>query len=686
MCGIAGKFVQHSPSKISVDLIRSMIGIMQHRGPDECGLFLDDHVALGHARLSIIDLAGGSQPIHNEDQSLWIVYNGEVFNYIELRKKLVQNGHHFYTDTDTEVVLHLYEEKGPDCLNELNGQFAIAIWDARKKELFLARDHVGIRPLFYAEHNGSLLFASEIKALFCDETIRRELDVSALDEIFTFWTTLPGKTAFKNILELPPGHFLVASRSRIKIGKYWDIPFYPPEEQLDWPTPHICEHIQELLVDAIRIRLRADVPVGCYLSGGLDSSGVTTLVVKNFDNHVKTFGIRFEDAAFDEGRYQQEMVDFLGTDHSEVLATNEGIGSSLSDVLWHCEKPLLRTAPIPLFLLSNTVHQNGYKVVLTGEGADEVFGGYNIFREAKVRYFWAQQPQSKFRGLLIGRLYPYIFNDPKLFAMQRAFFASGLEQYQHPLFSHFIRWQNTGKIKTFLSDDVLFQNNQNGKLDELLTFIPDSFVRWEPLARAQYLEIMLFLSNYLLSSQGDRVAMAHSIEIRLPYLDYRLLDFMGRVPAKYKIRGLQEKYALKKSFQGILPDSIANRPKHPYRAPIAKSLVYKNSMLANEQLFSSDIIKTSGLFNIDKVQRLVKKMERVDSPSEVDNMALMAIVSTLNIYRQFVVDFSFKKIPNIHPVVLYDRRTNREHKRGKDNVFPDSRSRLSNTRRHPASA
>ncbi len=685
MCGIAGKFVQNSPRKISVELMQSMIGILQHRGPDECGIYIDDYIGLGHARLSIIDLAGGSQPIHNEDQSLWIVYNGEIFNYIELKERLVKKGHHFYTDTDTEVVLHLYEEKGPDCLNELNGQFAIAIWDARKKELFLARDRVGIRPLFYAQHNGSLLFASEIKAIFCDKSIPRQLDTSALDEIFTFWTTLPGKTAFHNIHELSPGHFLIASQTSIQIQRYWDIPFYPPEDQLDWPVDRLCDFIQELLVDAIRIRLRADVPVGCYLSGGLDSSGVTTLVVKNFNNHVKTFGVRFEDAAFDEGIYQHHMVDFLNTDHSEVLATHENIAASLPDVLWHCEKPMLRTAPIPLFLLSHQVHQNNYKVVLTGEGADEVFGGYNIFREAKVRYFWAQQPQSPYRGLLIGKLYPYIFKDPKLWPMQRAFFAAGLDQYQHPLFSHFIRWHNTGKIKTFLSDEFHLENKKNGKLDELLTFLPDSFGTWEPLARAQYLEMMLFMSNYLLSSQGDRVAMAHSIEIRLPYLDYRLLDFMGRVPAKFKLRGLQEKYILKKSFQGIVPERIANRPKHPYRAPIGKSLKHDNLIFSND-LDLIDTFKASGLFNAEKVQRLAKKMETHENASEVDNMALMAIVSTLVIYRQFVKDFPFKTIPDIHPDVMYDRRTNAEQNRGEENVFPDTRSGLFNTRGNAASA
>lgn len=658
MCGIAGKFSLSLTGNISLELIQRMIGILQHRGPDESGMYIDDWIGLGHARLSIIDLSGGSQPIHNEDQSLWMVYNGEVFNYLELSKYLIKKGHRFYTKTDTEVILHLFEEKGPECLNDLNGEFAFAIWNSTKKELFLARDRVGIKPLFYTYQNGNFLFASEIKAIFLDDSISRELDTSAIDEIFTFWTTLPGKTAFKNIYELPPGHYLKVSDKGIKISRYWELPFYPPEQQLDWSMDRVCENIQDLLIDAIRLRLRADVPVGCYLSGGLDSSGVTTYVVNHFDNRVKTFGIRFEESAFDEGQHQNLMVDFLGTDHAEILATNERIGMSLRDVLWYCEKPILRTAPIPLFLLSDLVHQNGYKVVLTGEGADEVFGGYNIYREAKVRSFWAKQPDSKFRGLLIGKLYPYIFNDPKLFAMQRAFFASGLERMNDPFFSHLIRWQNTSKIKAFLTDDVRANFPSHNTFEKLLAFLPPSFSDWDYLSKAQYLEMILFLSHYLLSSQGDRVAMAHSVEIRLPYLDYRIIDFMGRVPSKLKIRGLKEKYILKKAFQGVLPEPIVNRPKHPYRAPISKSLFHKNAFSQIESNISGNSLRNSGIFNTEKVQKLLKKFERFNNQNEVENMALMGIVSTQIIYQQFILNFPYKQISQITPNLLIDRRSN----------------------------
>ena len=422
MCGIAGICTLVGSKRISAESIIRMAGALNHRGPDETGIYLDDSIGLGHTRLSIIDLSGGSQPIHNEDETLWIIYNGEIFNYLELKEDLIKRGHRFYTSSDTEVILHLFEEKGPSCLRQLNGQFALAIWNSKSKELFLARDRMGIRPLHYIVHDHRIIFASEIKAIFMNEEVPRRIDPIAIDQIFTFWTTLPGRTVFQGIQELLPGHFLVVRNGEISIRKYWDIPFSQPGEQLDWPVERICEEIQGLLHDAIRVRLRADVPVGCYLSGGLDSSGITSLVKNKFNNRLRTFGIRFEQGEFDESKYQDCMIDVLKTDHTNLQVTNENIGAVFSDVIWHCEKPILRTAPAPLFMLSKTVRDNGFKVVLTGEGADEVFGGYNIFRETLVRKFWARQPASRLRPLLIGKLYPYIFNDPRLKTTLQAFF------------------------------------------------------------------------------------------------------------------------------------------------------------------------------------------------------------------------------------------------------------------------
>lgn len=656
MCGIAGIHNLRGPRSISLDILKRMIGTLYYRGPDESGIYIDDWVGLGHTRLSIIDLTSGTQPIHNEEKNLWIVCNGEIFNYPELRQDLLKKGHRFYTASDTEVLLHLYEEKGPSCLDDLNGQFAFAIWNSKDRELFLARDRVGIRPLHYTVLGDSIIFASEIKSIFASENVRREIDPIALDQIFTFWTTLPGRTAFKGIQELLPGHYMKISHGKITINKYWDIPSYPAEEKLNWNPDEICEKIQELLHDAIRIRLRADVPVGAYLSGGLDSSGVTTLVVKNFNNKVKTFGIRFEEKDFDEGDYQRQMVSFLNVDHKEIKVTNEKIRTSFPEVIWHCEKPLLRTAPVPLFLLSNLVRQSGLKVVLTGEGSDEVFGGYNIFREDKVRRFWARQPDSKFRFLLIRRLYPYIFKNPRLGKMLKDFFAQGLDRTDDPLYSHLIRWENTSRIKYLFSDYLKSAIGSYNCYDELKQSLPESYNKMDYLSKAQYLEISLFMSNYLLSSQGDRVAMAHSMEIRVPYLDHRIIEFMARVPSKWKIRGLNEKYILKKSFQGILPENIINRSKQPFRAPISQGLLDGD----NQEILSDQNLKNKGLFGVQGTKSLINKLKNARNPNEVDNMALVGILSSHIVYEQFISDFTnhpAKRDCTVSPSLIVDKRT-----------------------------
>jgi asparagine synthase (glutamine-hydrolysing) len=460
-----------------------------------------------------------------------------------------------------------------------------------------------------------------------------------MDQIFGFWTTLPGRTIFEGIKELPPGHFLKVSNGEVIIEKYWDIPFLPPEEQLNWSSDDVCQRVQELLEDAVRIRLRADVPVGCYLSGGLDSSGIAALVIRDFNSYAKTFGICFEEEAFDESDHQELMVSFLDANHKALVATNEMIGKSFPDTIWYCEKPILRTAPVPLFLLSQLVNQNDIKVVITGEGADEVFGGYNIFRETKVRKFWSEQPESEIRPLLIGKLYPYIFDNPRLRRMLFNFFSQGLDRAKDPFFSHLIRWNNTSRIKRFFSDDLKEAIRPEQSFEDLKQILPRSYDSWDYLCKAQYLEMALFLSNYLLSSQGDRVAMAHSLEIRLPYLDYRIIDFMARIPSKMKIMGLNEKYILKRTYNNILPKEICNRPKHPYRAPIKRSLLNKRTLKHIQDNLSDRALTRANLFDVTKVKMLLKKLRSVSDPGEVDSMALVGILSSQILFDQFIENF-----------------------------------------------
>ncbi|MDR3668697.1 MAG: asparagine synthase (glutamine-hydrolyzing) [Ignavibacteriaceae bacterium] len=657
MCGITGILNLSEPIPISVDILALMAGHLNHRGPNESGVYIDDWTGIAQTRLSIIDLAGGTQPIHNEDKTLWIVFNGEIYNYIELKNTLLALGHRFYTNTDTEIILHLYEDKQENCLHLLNGQFAFAIWDSVKQKLFIARDRVGKKPLYYTICDNQFIFGSEIKSIFAYNKVNREIDKKGIDQVFTYWTTLPGKTFFKNINELPAGSYISISGDHVTVKQYWDFDFALPDEQVNYNANEITAHSKELLMDSIGIRLRADVPVGCYLSGGLDSSGIATLVKNNFNNKLNTFGIRFSDEEFDEGQYQKEMVSKLNVEHKEITAENKDIGELLPEVIWHTEIPLLRLSPVPLYMLSKLVNQSGFRVVLTGEGADEVFGGYNIFRETLIRSFWSKYPDSKIRPRLLEQLYPYIFKDKRNKSTLSSFFKVGIDQPDNPFFSHLIRWNNTARLKKFFSDDVTDSLQHNDTFMDLNKLIPERFSKWDALSKAQYLEMKIFMSDYLLSSQGDRVAMAHSLEIRMPYLDYRLIEFMGKVPSYLKIMGLTEKFILKKLYKDILPNSIVNRPKHPYRAPIKNSLLNKNLQYV-EHFLSESKLKNNNLFNSSMVKLLLEKLTKADKSSEFDNMALVSILTTQILNDIFIDNYdTHKSAPSIFNVVFDKRST-----------------------------
>jgi asparagine synthase (glutamine-hydrolysing) len=634
-----------------------MVSILRHRGPDECGMYLDNHVGLGHSRLSIIDLSTGQQPLHNEDETMWIVFNGEIFNYPELREELEKSGHRFYTQSDTEVIIHLYEEKGDACVNQLNGQFAFAIWNTKTKKLFFARDRVGIRPLHYAIHDTTFFFASEIKSIFASHMVPREIDPISLDQIFTTWTTFPKRTFFKNIYELQPGHYATVTEGSFVEKKYWEIPYYPQTEYLAKSSQELSEAVRELLIDAVRIQLRSDVPVGTYLSGGLDSSGISALVAKFFNADVQSFGVRFEEENFDEGIFQTQMSSFLQVHHHELKATNQRIAEAFPDVIWHCEKPLLRTAPAPLFLLSGYVRENGLKVVLTGEGADEIFGGYDIFKEALLRQFLSRQPQSSFRSLPFSCLYPDIFKNERAKKSLHIFFSASHDEVRNPFFSHAIRWKNTSRTKLFFSEELKKSIGTYNVYDDLQSFLPKDFAERDCLAKAQYLEIFLFLSNYLLSSQGDRVAMAHSLEIRVPFLDHRIIEFMARVKPLWKILGMNEKHLLKKAFKGILPETIVKRTKHPYRAPIQQSLCGSQSFDKIHDALSESSLRQCGLFDPVKVKHLLQKLHSAQSVNEVDGMALAGIYSTQLLSKYYIEDWSLPPNDGLKTIMFIDKRS-----------------------------
>jgi asparagine synthase (glutamine-hydrolysing) len=502
MCGIAGQIsISNSPPEPEV--VARMIASLDHRGPDARGVYQHGCAALANARLQIIDVEGGGQPMSNEDGNLWITFNGEIFNYLELRDLLLSRGHRFSTRSDTEVILHLFEDEGDACVQRLNGQWAFAIWDQRSSKLFLSRDRMGVRPLFYTQAPGAFLFASEIKALFEHPGVRREIDIQSLDEIFTFWCNLAPRTAFEGVYELPPGCSLWLSDGRIDCKPHWQME-YRPQPAMSLDLQATSSELLALLQDATRVRMHADVPVGAYLSGGLDSTLIAALAQREISSPLRTFSLAFENSEFDETGFQDQAVRFLGTDHRRVTCMAQDIQRVFPDVIRHAETPILRTAPAPMYLLSKTVRESGVKAVLTGEGADEMFGGYDIFKEAKIRRFWAAQPQSQMRPLLLRKLYPYLSN---LRAQPAHYLQAFFRHRGGPLFySHGPRWDLTSRLKLFFSVSVRERLAGGNALDRLTSQLPAGFSSWNWLSQAEYLETSLLLPGYILSSQGDRMS------------------------------------------------------------------------------------------------------------------------------------------------------------------------------------
>lgn len=640
MCGIAG-VVCLGGTKACPQVLREMVRQVRHRGPDASGISVDGPAGLGHARLSIIDLDHGRQPMHNRDRSLTLTFNGEIFNYIELRETLKGRGHRFQTRSDTEVILHAYEEYGEECVHHFNGQWAFAIWDSPRRKLFLSRDRFGIRPLFYTHIGSEFLFASEVKSLFVHPDVPRGIDLRGLSQLFTFWATLPPTTVFQGIRELPPGHGLSVEGTQIRTWPYWELEYSPSIQKTT--ADQWAEELLELLTDATRLRLRSDVPVGAYLSGGLDSSVTTALVKQCTNKHLRTFSVTFGNAEFDESQYQNQVVKFLQTDHQAVHCAGDAIARVFPEVIRHTEKPVLRTAPAPLFILSKLVHDEGFKVVLTGEGADEMLGGYDIFKEAKLRRFCAGQPDSSFRALLFRKLYPYLPHiQSQSLAYRKAFFRTSPEDLSNLFFSHLPRWELTSRLKRFFSREVLEELEDHDAYADVRTLLPDAYPDWPPFCQAQFLETAILMPGYILSSQGDRVALAHSVEGRFPFLDHRLAQLAARIPPRLKMKALNEKYILKRATRHLIPQTVLKRTKQPYRAPDAESFFDTATQSARadyvDELLSADRIRRHGLFNPEAVDNLVQKARQGKAIGVKDNMALVGILSTQLLIEQFVMN------------------------------------------------
>jgi asparagine synthase (glutamine-hydrolysing) len=639
MCGVAGILGLTPAGQPTPAEVAAMTEMLVHRGPDANAVHVDGDIGLGHTRLAIIDLTGGKQPMHSEDGALSVVFNGEIFNHVELREALQARGHRFRTRSDTEVILHAYQVYGTEMFHRFNGQWAIALWDAPRRRLLLARDRVGVRPLFYARTRERFAFASEVKALARLAGVRLALDPRALGQVLHFWTTLAPTTPFQGIESLPPGHLAIVENGDVSVRRYWDWSF--PSALGAFPDPPVAdlaEEVRAVLIDAVRVRLRSDVPVGAYLSGGLDSSIVTAMIKRFTDTPLRTFSVTFEDPEFDESRYQQAMVEHLGTHHSSVRCTPGEVARAFPRTIWHTETPIVRTGPTPLLLLSESVRAHGYKVVLTGEGADEVFGGYDLFKEAIVRRFWARQPASRLRPALLARLYPYLAQSPTATqAYAESFFGQGLEAGDDPMFAHAPRWSATQRAWRFFSPEVRAAVADWDPKADLRARLPAELSGWDPLCRDQYLECHTLLSGYLLSSQGDRMAMANSVEGRYPFLDFRVIELASTLPVLMKVMGLKEKFILRKATADLLPEVIARRPKQPYRAPDSRSFFHDGQPAPYvAELMSAERLRATNLFDAGAVGKLFEKCRSGRATGAADNMAFVGVLSTMLVDEMFV--------------------------------------------------
>lgn len=628
MCGIAGIVRPHASKTVDEQALLRMVGAIRHRGPDGFGLALDAGAGLVSARLAIFDLPRGWQPYEASARGSILVYNGEVYNHPELRAELEKRGETFATTCDTEVVLRLLERDGVSSLDRLNGQFAFAWWQPGLRRLTLVRDRFGVRPLHYALlDDGSLVFGSEAKALFASGEVTAAPDLAGIDEVFTLWGPRAPRTTFRGVCQVTPGGLIVWERGRIIEERRWWSPEYHLGEDREGD-------LDELLRDSVRLRLRADVPVGTYLSGGLDSSLITALAQAETDHQLRTFSIAFRDPRYDERVHQQEVARAIGTRHHVVEAVSRDIADAFPEVIRHVEMPLVRTAPVPLFLLAREVRAQQITVVATGEGADELFWGYELFKEVVLRELSQREPERAVE--LLGQLYSYLGptaarRGP---AWRRFLLETGADDEQ--LGSHLTRAEATATVKAFYRREVAAEIGTTTSLDRLRTELPPAFERWSRLERAAWLELATLLEPYLLSAQGDRVAMAHGVEGRFPFLDHRVFAYSARLPAKEKLDGMREKVALRKIAAKVLPPAIAERGKQPYRAPEIAPFFAADAPEWVEEALSASALGETEIWDEQRVAGLLKRCRTGRATGMRESMALVGILSTQLWHREFV--------------------------------------------------
>jgi asparagine synthase (glutamine-hydrolysing) len=620
VCGIAGIVRPGDEPPVAEDLLRRMARSIRHRGPDGFGFALEPGAGFVSTRLAIFDIPGGWQPLEAGSGDGMLVYNGEVYNHPELRRELRARGESFSTTCDTEVVLRLLELDGLGALERMNGQFAFAWWQPVERRLTLVRDRFGVRPLHYALlPDGTLVFGSEAKALFASGQVAAAPDFGGINDLFTLWGPRPPRTAFAGVSQLVPGGVLVWERGRIVDRRSWWAPDHGE-------TPRAEGDLSEVLRESVALRLRADVPVGAYLSGGLDSSLISALARAEVGSKLQTFSIAFRDPRYDERAQQESVARMLGTSHHVVEAGPAEIAEAFPAVIWHAETPLVRTAPVPLFLLARDVRAHGMKVVITGEGADELFWGYDLFKEVALRELHRSDPERALQ--LTECLYPYLgpATARRGPAWQRFLLETGSSD--DPLSSHLTRAAATGTLRAFLRPELAEEAGDGASLERLRAELPSGFERWSSLERAGWLEIKTLLEPYLLAAQGDRVAMAHAVEGRFPFLDHRVFAHAVGLPSDRKLSGLNDKVALRELAADLLPPEIAARPKQPYRAPDVDPFFAAGAPDWVEEHLSPSALDETGIWDPDRVAGLLRRCRAGRATGVREGMALVGVLST----------------------------------------------------------
>jgi asparagine synthase (glutamine-hydrolysing) len=629
MCGIAGIY---NHDTLSIDAEEHVINMMEriiHRGPDEAGIYLSNHLAMGTVRLSILGIESGRQPIFDETERYYLCYNGEVYNYIELKKELIELGYCFYTSSDTEIVLRAWQAWGADCLDKFNGAFAFALYDSLNASLFLVRDRFGKRPLYFTRYGGSICFSSEMKSFLSLPGFQFEFDTEQLSSIFTLWTPLPHQSSYKGIEQVPNGSYVVVKANEITQYSYHEIDF---KSDIKISSEIEAEElVAEAIRESIRLRLRSDVDIGVYLSGGLDSSIISALVSQQISEPLKTFSVAFEDKEFDESIEQKIMVDHLNANHFALEISSKDIIEAFPNAIYHSEIPVFRTAFVPLYLLSKEVKNSGIKVILTGEGADEAFLGYNIFKETKMRSVWSDlNEEDRFRYL--RELYPYLshYKNSDVFALSGFYQQFSQEKYAG-LFSHEIRIQNGHFSKRILSNSV-----DGLKAVSSLINNHSYYEGLTDIQKAQWLEFQTLLPGYLLSTQGDRMSLANSVENRCPFLDPNVINLSYAINRKFDLDSIEKK-VLREAFGKELPVEILKKRKQPYRAPDSKVFVEEKPDYL-ELLLSEHEIRKIGFLNEKFCSLLTKKI--MQSPAcEIgikENQAFIFLLSLCLLHRQYV--------------------------------------------------